>query len=181
MSVLTKAPAEIILDMIKATHAGDAKVAGLTTQLVTFGLPTAASGQNPTRNTQLTVSSVEGSGYAGDVVITYNRLTFDQVVKTKDKVFTLGDATKVSDLVAEINARYNIALTADDYVDADLPAFTGEANEKHTFNLTANADSLIFIGSIELTVKGENIALSDVITTTEMNGLTPPEDDVQPQ
>lgn len=177
MSNLTLAPEQIILDMIKAEPGQNAKAQNLTTSLITFGLPTAATGEGADRNTELGVTAAEGSGYTGDVVIRYNRLTFDQVVGNKDKDFLIGDATKIADLVDEINARYKINLTPADFVDGDLPTFTGDAGESHEFTLTANANSLIFIGSVTLLLRGEDVPLDTVITTTSMSGLTPPEDD----
>ncbi len=169
MTDLTKAPNQVIIDLINADNAPLA----LTPELVTFGLPTAATGENPAKNTELTVSAAEGSGYSGSVVITYNRVALGTIptIAAAPAEFQLGNAQTLKDLIPEFNAKYGVNLTDDDYVDAPIPAFTGELNEEHTVQLVAKADSLIYIGSVDIVIKGEDIALASVLTNTALNGL----------
>lgn len=171
MSDLTKIPKQVMLDLINADNGS-----ALTDALLDFGLPTAATGQTPARNTELTVTAKAGSGYTGSVVVTYNRLNLNTgilVPSGKDATFVKGDAVKISDIVPELNALLNINLTADDYVDGDLPSFVGGIpNETLDVSVVAKADSLCYIGSLVFHMKSEEIELSSVITVTQLNGLT---------
>lgn len=171
MSDLTKIPKQVMIDLIN-TDNGSA----LTDALLDFGLPTAATGQTPARNTELTVTAKAGSGYTGSVVVTYNRLHLTTGILTpsgKDATFVAGDKLKIKDLIPELNALLNINLTDDDYVDGDLPTFVGGIpNEEHDVSVVAKADSLCYIGSLIFKLKSDEIELSSVITITQLNGLT---------
>jgi hypothetical protein len=169
MTDLTKAPDQVIIDLINA----DNTPLALTAELVTFGVPNAAAGENPTKNTELTVTAAEGSGYSGSVVVTYNRVNLATIptIAAAPAEFPLGNATTLKDLIPEFNAKYGVNLTDDDFVDAPIPEFTGGLNEEHTIQLVAKADSLIYIGSVDIVVQGEDIPLGSVVTNTALNGL----------
>lgn len=172
---LTLPPKEVICALINRTNA--AVGAALTPDLVTFGLPSQSSGG--TYNTDLTVTAVPGSGYAGQEVINYNRVHLQSEVADpyaasgagRNLEFNIGSATKIKDLIPQINARFGINLTVDDYVDGNLPTFTGGANETHDVQVIANADSLCYRGSFTFHLKAEDILLSSVIVEKVMNGL----------
>lgn len=163
----TKLPKLILLDQINTDNPSHT----LTDAQVTFGLPTVSTGGTPARDTEITVTAVAGSGYTGSVILRYNRVDLSTVPGVLNKVFSLGDGTTVADLIPEINTRYGINLQAEDYVDAALPAFDGTPNEQHDFSVVANADSLVWRGTLVLTVKSEDIPLSTALTTTTLNGL----------
>lgn len=162
----TKAPEQIVLDQINNDNSS-----ALTLTQVSFGLPTAATGTSPARDTDCTVSSIANEGYSGSVVVHYNRVDISTVPGSRSKIFPKGSAVNISDLVPQINAAYQINLTSADYTDAALPTFTGEPNEEHDFQLTISSDSLPFKNSVTLTVKANDIPLSSVITTATLNGL----------
>lgn len=172
---LTQAPEKVLCDLINRENT--AQGSALTPELVSFGLPTQS---NDLRNTDITVSAKEGSGYVGQAVINYNRphLQSDIVdVYIASKVgrnaeFSVGNSTNISDLVGEINARFGINLTADDYVDAVLPSFTGTPGEVLNVNVVAKADSLVYRGSFTFQLKSEDIDLATVILTKQLNGIT---------
>lgn len=169
---LTKAPKQIILDMVNAKTGK-----GFTEAAFTWaGLPVVeATG----KNTSLTLTAAVGSGYKGDRVIRYIRPNLGTDVGAifvasggdRNLEFSIGDALKISDLIPEINERLKINLTIDDYADADLPEFTGELNEEHDVQIVVKADSLIFTGSLTITVKAEDIDLATAIPDVEMDGL----------
>jgi len=170
---LTKIPVAVILDLINTSNPGQS----FTQEMLQFDLPIVDTGS---KNTSLTVTAEDGSGYKGSVVIKYNRLHLTTQIASvyvaagagRDMVFMVGDATKISDIIPEINARLGINLTADDYVDGNLPAFSGTLNEVHDVQVVANADSLCYTNSLTFQLKSEEVELSSVITTTELNGLT---------
>lgn len=169
---LTKVPKQIILDMVNAKTGK-----GFTEASFTWaGLPVVeATG----KNTSLTLTAVVGSGYKNDRVIRYTRPHLGTDVGAvfvasgvgRDLVFSVGDALKIADLIPEINTRLGINLTVDDYIDADLPTFTGALNETHDVQIVVDADSLIFTGSITITVKAEDVDLATAIPDVDMDGL----------
>lgn len=170
---LTKAPKQIILDMVNAKTA-----AGFTEESFTWaGLPVV---EGTGKNTSLTLTAAPGSGYKNSRVIRYIRPHLGSDVGAayiasggkRDLIFSVGDAVKISDMIPELNARLGINLTGDDFTDGDLPAFTGEVNETHPVQVVVKADSLIFTGSLTLTLKADDIDLAVAIPDVEMDGLT---------
>lgn len=162
----TKTPAAILLDLINQSNGTSIPAPALT-----FGLPTAATGGSPTRDTDITVTAVNGSGYKGNRALHYNRVDLAVVPGSRGATIVKGDATKVSDLLADINALWGVNIGASDIVDADLPAFAGTANETHDVQLVASADALVFRGSVTITVKGDDLDLATVLTVTDLDGL----------
>jgi len=164
----TKAPEQIIIDLVNDKNPS----LGLTTSLVTFGAPAVYSGTEA-RNTKLTLSAASGSGYSGDRDIFYNRVAITDVPGTRSLDYTVGNAVNVSDLIPEINARYGINLTAADYVDAVLPTFTDlQPNETKPFDLVIATGSLVFTGTLSLTLSRNDIPLTDAIPNNILDGLT---------
>jgi hypothetical protein len=170
---LTKAPKQIILDMVNAKSG-----AGFT--LATFAWAGLPEVEPSGKNTSLSLVAVAGSGYKNTRIIRYNRMhlgtdigaAFIASATGRDLVFSIGDATKIADLIPELNARLNIALTGDDFTDGDLPTFTGAVNETHPVQVVVKADSLIYTGSITLTLKADDVDLATAIPDAEMDGLT---------
>lgn len=163
----TKLPVEICLELIKQTNV---TASALTTAMLTYGLPTVDTGE---RNSIVTITAVPGSGYKGSVDMHYNRVDIATVPGVRSKTFPVGDATKLSDLIPEINLAYAINLGPEDYDDVDFVAFPGiEPNETQDVPLSVNIDSLVFIGTLTIKVASEDIMLSSVIVNNVMNGLT---------
>lgn len=161
----TKSANEILIDLINTTNS-----TALVPASVTFGpvAPTVSGN----KNTGVKITAVNGSGYKGERDLTYDRVDIATVPGSRSTTFQKGDALKISDLIPEINTAYGLNLTADDYVDADLPVFAGtDPAEVHTVNLVAKAGSYIFTGTLELTVDGNDVDLATIITITELDGL----------
>ena len=124
----------------------------------------------------ITMTAVPGSGYKGAANLTFQRLTIDTDVVAKgtatDDEFDKGSATQISDIVALLNTRFSVNLVAGtDYTDGALPAFDGtEPNETKTFTLTILAGSLVYKGSVVLTVKAGDVDLAG--RTTGLDGFT---------
>lgn len=169
---LTKAPKQIILDMVNAKSGKGFTLASFTWE----DLPVVEA---VGKNTSLTLTAAVGSGYKNNRVIRYIRphlgtdvgAAFVASGVDRDLVFSIGDATMIADLIPEFNNRLKVNLTADDFVDAALPEFTGTLNEEHDVQIVVKADSLIFTGSITITVKAEDIDLATAIPDVEMDGL----------
>ena len=146
----------------------------LTLSLVDLGAP--AASQEVGKNTAVEVTAKAGSGYSGAVTVDYNRLNLQtdiaDVATGVTLRFGLGNAESLADFVPEINAALGINLGADDYIDDDLPEFAGTPNEVQPASLDAAAGSLAYIGSLAFEIAGNDIALSTVITVTNLSGLT---------
>jgi hypothetical protein len=163
----TKDPDQVLLDQINHDNAS-----ALTLALISFGIPTAMTGTNPNPDTQITVSSQAGSGYTGSVVVNYNRVDLSTIPGARSTVYALGNAANISDMIPEVNAAYQINLTAADYTDGPLPTFTGGIpNEEHNFQIAATADSVVYEGVMTLTLRSNDIPLSSVITSPTLTGL----------
>lgn len=162
----TKAAQQILLDQINEDNGSS-----LTPALVTFGAVAVDNGG--VRNSKINAAANQGSGYSGSVDFLYNRVDVATIPGARPTVFQVGDATHLSDLIDEINTAYQLALTVDDYIDVLIPAFPGTApHETQTIDLVAKGTSLIYLGTLTLTIDANDIPLSSVITTTTLNGLT---------
>jgi Zn-dependent alcohol dehydrogenase len=162
----TKSDVQILLDQINEDN-----TSALTIALVSFGA--VATDNGGVRNSKISATALAGSGYSGSVDFLYNRVDLATIPGARSTVFQAGDATNLSDLIDEINVAYQLNLTAADFVDAPIPAFPGaEPHETQTIDLVAKAGSLIFVGTLTLTIDANDIPLSNVVTTTTLNGLT---------
>lgn len=162
-----------IFDLINRDNPGLA----LNKDVVTLGIPTAAT--VGTRNTDLPITAIKGSGYKGSVIVNYNRLHLQNNVAVPalsagaNLTFGLGDAKTIKDFIPEINTALGIQLLVGlDLADGPLPTFQGTANETHDVTFPALEDSLCFIGSLTFTIKSEDIDLAAAVTNRELNGLT---------
>lgn len=166
VSDFTKVSKQIVLDLINFDNQSS-----LTASDIAFGIPAVNTDPTPPRNTKLTVTAEPNSGLAGSVEVQYDRVNLSLLAGTMSKEFSVGNATMISDIIPEINARYHVNLAADDYVDASLPAFAGEPNEILPVDVVAKAGSLVWIGTYQFNLRAEDIPLSMAITTTTLNGL----------
>lgn len=161
----TKSDVQIIIDLLNAKVPN----LSLTPELVTFGLPTVNSTNE--RNTKVTITAVPGSGYKNFKDLEYNRVDYAVIPGARSIEFPKGDAVKVAELIPEINARFGLNISENDFVDADLPEFVGLPNEKLDFVLTANADSLVYRGSVTLKIVAEDLDLAVLISDPVLDGL----------
>jgi hypothetical protein len=182
----TKGPEDILIDLINDANPDNtltlAQVALSTPSIVTDGTEVGPSFNN--RKTKLTVSAIPGSGYSESVDVQYNRLHYRDVFPTTDAdtikypvsthTFDLADHTKLSDLVPQINQRYGLTLSADDFWEMPLPTFEGLPPYDDKFvKLEALPASKIFIGGVQLKVNPNPFDLANMPVTT-LNGLVYP-------
>lgn len=165
VSDFTKEDKQVIIDLLNGSVAGLA----LTPELVTFGLPTVQAVNG--RNTKLTITAVPGSGYKNFKDLEYNRVDLAVIPGARSIEFPAGNATQISEIIPEINARYNINLSANDFVDGPLPTFEGEPNEKKDFVVTAAADSLVYRGTVTFSLVAEDLDLNVLIADPVLDGL----------
>lgn len=171
ISDFTQGPEKILFDLIKHDNPSN----GFAEGMVTYGIPTSNETDLDGRNTDITLSAIEGSGIVGSRTVTYRRLRLEGFITEPDFVLAKQDFTKLSELIPQLNDELNINITADDFNEADIPVFDGTAGEEHEITITFKANSLIWIGTHVLTVRGDDIDINLVIPTDKLSGLNLPE------
>ena len=93
-----------------------------------------------------------------------------QLVWARSVLSALFDAEQpVADIVAAFNALYDANLDISDYDEAASAPVPDDDGEN--FTLVADANSLAYKGQIVIVVRLATVALSTVITTTNLDGL----------
>lgn len=180
ISILTKPSLDLVIDLINAanqTTLNDTKINVIN--------PTALTDDPNNHNTGARVLSVKGSGYIGNVDITYNRLDLGLLFSKITVNLDLGEdgngdpikPTDIKGLLPALNARFGMGLEESDIVDGPVDT-TGAS--PWTATIKAAAGSLAYVGELTLTVGpdpevGER--LNTVILTTNLNGLLYPNAD----
>ena len=171
-SDLTQSGENLVLGMVNAANT-DLPNGPLSSSNVTLGAPT-ATGASP--NTSVEFSAIASHGYTGSVTCTYDRLDISADVFS---VLAPGGATLVdasyatiADLLAPLNTAYAINLQAGDISNgATALSLTEDAG---TATIEIASTCLTYTGSLVVTITQPQLALSSVITTTALTGLTAP-------
>lgn len=162
----TKLPNQIVVDLINTVN-----IAALVTTDMTFGPPSVNAG-GAHRNTNIDVTATPNSLYVGTVNVNYDRVNIAIVPGTRSTTFSASNVTNIRDLIPQINARYGINLTPVDYVDGALPVVSPIiVGDAHDFQLVMGTNSLVFIGSLTLTIQSDAISLPASIPNNHPNGL----------
>lgn len=135
-------PADAVLvDMINAYYQSNAQRADFT-----FGNPIV--NDNPFVNTVMSVTVNSGPLVGRLSEIYYKRLSFDQLLSTRNINIADGNYTNVSDLLPLIKQDYNIDIQSGDIADSSIAiATTEETPLLKTIRLVASANSLAFYGA----------------------------------
>jgi len=162
---LTKPPGQLIIDLINNDNGTELKADELS-----FGIPELATGRH---NSKVKATATENSIYSGSVTLHYNRIDIGLIPQDRSTVFEISDEVNLSDIIPEVDARYQLKLTPVDYIDAPLPRFLGNVpHEEKVVDLVAGPASLVFINKLKLTIERPAIDLRDIIKTLILNGLT---------
>ena len=163
VSDFTKPPEEVVIDLINF----DNGTAFTPATLSMVGAPTAIPKAPPAfRNTEIRVKPSSLTRKVGTARLYYNRINLADVPGIlRSVIFDLHpNATRIRDVIPYINERYRINLTADDYVDAELPELIAASQ---TVTIQATPESLVYIGALDIGVKldpGQGVPLGNVIT-----------------
>lgn len=156
---------KIVLDLINEQNS-----TALPEAAVTFGAPAEkVVGQIAT---DLVVTAAEGSGYRGDVTMTYNRVPLGFMNTNEPDLVIETEATTTQGLIEFLNTTFGILLTNEDIVDAPIPELEPDVNTG--VEVAANAASLVWHGKVTLQLTATLTQLSSVLTTTTLDGLYPP-------
>jgi hypothetical protein len=165
---LTKAPLEILVDLINDTNG-----CALTTSDITFGPPSALL--NSARNTSLRITATPSSVYSGSRDVTYDRIDMATIPGLRSTGFDLGTARTIRDLIPMINNAYLLNLQPEDYYDDILPNFGQGADVSYHFTLRAKPASYIYRNWLVLSGNGNRLVIGDVITQNLLSGFILPE------
>ena len=117
----------------------------------TFSDPVAITIPTPTRNTMIKLAPLAASGYYGVRKVYYNRIHVSELGQI---VVSRGAATRVSDLLPQINEKYGVYIQPTDIYDGLLPAeVPGETEVQITLNFRPS--SIIFYGGVQI-ILGSN-------------------------
>ncbi len=143
----------------------------LTLESVTYGIPVVDVGGD--RNTSITVNAVPGSDYSGSTNFLYNRADIGLVPSFRTTEFIVGDVEHLSDFIDKLNYEYDINITEDDFVDVAVPPFEGTEDETIEVTLETTPGSLVFFGSLVVTIRPSGMFLGSAFTTTALDGFDP--------
>lgn len=172
ISDFTKNPQQILLDLLNESNSINLTVADL--EFAVAG-PAAAEAL---RNTNLSVTAGEGSGYGGTVQVNYDRLQLADFVGDTVLAFNADQQVNISDFVSAVNQLLGINLTAGiDYTDGPIGTWNNIPQEVKVVTVPILPGSLVYLGTLEFTVTADEISLSGTITVTSLLEWDPLPDD----
>jgi hypothetical protein len=167
----TEEPEEVLIDLINIYNQ-----TRFSTGHLFFGMPQILPGAN-NPNTSLVVYAKKFSGYKGQVTIRYQRLEIaTQVSPDESTVFDIGSAVMLSDLIPAINTQLGVNLNPTDFLDAQLQFRPGGETNTYQQALTMLDYSLLYKGTLMMTIRTNEIALKDVVVKPVLSAFayTPP-------
>lgn len=147
----------------------------------TFGNPVAWVDPTGATNTQLVITAdPTTSPYSGPVTVDYSRLDLAELTTLLPLPIACNGIATIADFLALLNAQYglNFDPTAD-LVPGAITTIVGDGSG--TVTLTAQANSLGWIGTVTLSVIAGRYPLDTLVTTTTLPGLLfPAVDETKP-
>lgn len=142
----------------------------LTWDQVEFGEPIAATGENPERNTELLVTGIKNSGYAGSAIVHYNRIDLAEFLTLPfEPVIQIEGEPTIEKIVTYFNELYGANLQLDDVRDDhEMPV---DIEEGVPFILRAAAGSYAYRGNVELVIQPTDTDLDIAIEDKMLDGL----------
>lgn len=146
----------------------------------TFGAPTPWTDPSGQTNTQLSITAIQpASPYQGTVVVNYKRLNLADLASLLPQPIQGHDWTTVADFWAVLNTNFGLNFVAGDLNDTDT--LTIAADGSGTVTLTAQPNSMGWVGSVSLNFIKGNYDLASSVTVTTLPGLVyPTRDETKP-
>ena len=164
-------PLTSILAAITAQNPGVSLIASQ----YTFGNPTPYTDPNGQTNTSMTITTnTPDSPYTGSVTVTYFRWQLQDLLKQLPLPLKFNGLTTALAMAQKMNDYFGTNFTAADIDDGPV---TVAGDGSGTLTLTAQANSLGWVGTVDLPFVLGNFDLGTVITTTALPGLMYPERD----
>lgn len=169
---LNKPSVDLIIDLINVANS-----TSLNNTKISFEAPSVLTDDPNNHNTGVKVVAIQGSGYIGDVDVTYNRLDIGLLFKNIALNLDVTSPTTTADLLPKLNSKYGLGLTIDDIEDN---AVDMSGSGPHSHVIVMKTTSLAYIGQVTTTIGpdpevGER--LDTVILQTNLNGLLYPNSD----
>jgi hypothetical protein len=142
----------------------------------TFGLPTPYTDPTGQTNTQLTITAIDpDSPYTGAVTVNYTRLNLADLATLLPQPIQGNGWQTVADFWAVLNNNFGLNFVAGDLNDSDALTIASDGSGNCT--LTAQPNSLGWIGTVTLPFIKGNYDLATTVTVTTLPGLMYPNRD----
>lgn len=163
---ITKSPVDNVLALLNDINPS----VKLTSANVTLEVPIVRIPDADVHNTSLTINGVEAEGYSGTIVMTYNRLPLAQAIASAPITFKVSNVTTLASLLQDILTEYKLLGGVSLVGDLVRPH---DGTNTSTIVLAADADSLLYIGELPLTLDWITLDLGVVVTHLDGMGFDP--------
>lgn len=159
---------QIVLDLIN--HDNNASI---TLEQVSFGQITPGEGQN----VQVMLHSKRGGGFTGSVAVNYNRVLLSQIPYANNGQEHECDLSNVSGLLEFVNTLYGVNVNPHDVMIDGQDLLLGDPpveqafDVPQTFSVQAKPDSLVWVGSLSLTITKVRINLAQLWQVQILEGI----------
>lgn len=169
-------PMDAILGAIATQNGG----VTLVEDEYTFGAPTPWTDPSGLTNTQLSITAIQpDSPYQGTVTVNYKRLNLADLTQLLPLPIQGNGWLTVADFWAVLNSNFGLNFVAGDLNDATALVIAGDGSGSVT--LTAQANSMGWVGSVTLPFIKGNFDLATTVTVTTLPGLVfPNRDETKP-
>lgn len=155
---IQRPPLEILMEQINIENSTELLVSDFV-----FSLPEAATLSFSDINTKVVISPKPTSGYFGTREIFYKRMSIADILQNEDVEILTTTEVDLEEIITQINTKFGINLTADDYVNVTLPTVDPlDPDAVLTVTVAINPDSYLFMGTTNL-VLGPRVRISDEI------------------
>lgn len=161
---ILKTPLQNLLDILNASNS-----LTITEAQLTPGTPQAIGGEADEDNTTLVLTAVPLGGYTGTVEVTYRRLKLNANVLTPQETFFTDGTTTLEGLKTTIATALNLREDQFEYYGT-LPTYFGEIT---VGTLTADVDSLLYVGELININMEWSTTLASAVTVTNLTGFSP--------
>ncbi len=143
----------------------------LTWEQVEFGEPIAATGETPTRNTEMVITGIPNSGYKGSTTVYYDRIDLVEFETLEShKILQIEGEPTIEKILQAFNDLYGSNLQLDDIRDDHTIPLDVDGGVE--FILRAAAGSYAYRGNATMTLQPADVDLAVAIDDPMLNGLT---------
>lgn len=153
MAIYSKSPKALLLDEMNRVNAAPLDLTDTNCKL---GKPTVIPTTTEGYNTEIVVSGIQFRGYVGSVTFRYKRLDLALLFKNFPMTFDAPGLTNVWGGIPNVDARYGLNFTQEDLTNLGLV-------DGGNYTVTADANSLMYIGQCDARYRNAGYRLGDVI------------------
>ena len=166
---------DVLLAAVNAQNSLNIKLADIT-----YSAPKDIRGTDQAtttqRNTLVKITATPTGSWTGKKNLFYTRLNIEDIQLLIGDTLQVGGVEKLHDALIGLNNRYGFAFEPEDLVNAELE---WEPDGQTGFlDITAEADSLGWIGTARFKLLKGDESLQTAVTTTTLNGLKYPNGDM---